>query len=154
MEPTGEGLHARRHLSFVFGYGHYGIFAALGAVGAGLEVGVEALAHHIEASPVLVAYAVAAPVALYLMLLWVIMTPLSGGSSVVPPGHLAAAAVAVALLPLGSDWWTSTASTALVAAVTTALVVVTVVRAGSTGFEPSTPPPGGGAGTGRDRMGP
>jgi low temperature requirement protein LtrA len=131
MEPTGEGLQARRHLSFVFGYGHYGIFATLGAVGAGLEVGVEALAHHIEASPLLVAYAVAAPVALYLLLLMAIVTPLSGGSPVIAPGHLAGAAVAVALLPLGSAWWTATASIALVAVATTMLVAVTVMRTGA-----------------------
>ena len=128
LEPTGEGLSVRRHLSFVFGYGHYGVFATLAAVGAGLEVGVEAVAHHIAASPLLVAYAVAAPVALYLLLLLVIITPLAGGSPVVAPGHLAGAAGVVALLPLTTAWWSATVSVAVIAAVTTALVATTIAR--------------------------
>jgi len=135
LEPTGEGLSVRRHLSFVFGYGHYGVFATLAAVGAGLEVGVEAIAHHIAASPLLVAYAVAAPVALYLLLLLVIITPLAGGSPVVAPGHLVGAAGVVALLPLTTTWWSATVSVAGVAAVTTALVATTIARPGRAALE-------------------
>jgi low temperature requirement protein LtrA len=38
--PAGAGLEARRHWSFVWGYVHYLPFAALAALGAGLEVAV------------------------------------------------------------------------------------------------------------------
>ena len=77
LKPAGAGLEQRRHLSFVWGYGHYAVFAALAALGAGLEVAAEALTHHISASPVLVAYAVAVPTAVFLVLVWAIHAPLS-----------------------------------------------------------------------------
>lgn len=38
--PAGAGLEAHRQWSFVWGYGHYLTFAALAALGAGLEVAV------------------------------------------------------------------------------------------------------------------
>ena len=37
--------------SYRWGYGHYGIFAALAALGAGLEVAVEQTGHHLHLSP-------------------------------------------------------------------------------------------------------
>ena len=40
----------RRDRSYLWGYGHYGIFAALAALGAGLEVAVEQTGHHLEVS--------------------------------------------------------------------------------------------------------
>jgi hypothetical protein len=61
LEPSGRGLADYRDRSHLWGYGHYGIFAALAAVGAGLEVAVEQTGHHIEVSAVAVAYAVAVP---------------------------------------------------------------------------------------------
>ena len=127
LEPTGSGLEARRHLSFLFGYGHYGVFAALAALGAGLEVAVEAATHHIEASPLLVAYAVAVPVGLYLLLLLAIFTPLTD-SPVIQPVHLAGSAAAVLLLPLTTTWWSPTTVVALVATVIAVLVAVTITR--------------------------
>jgi low temperature requirement protein LtrA len=44
-EPAGEGLANHRELSYVWGYGHFGIFASLAAIGAGLEVAVETAGH-------------------------------------------------------------------------------------------------------------
>jgi hypothetical protein len=46
-------------------------------VGAGLEVAVEAITHDIEAAGVLVGYAVALPVAVVLVLLWILYLPFS-----------------------------------------------------------------------------
>ena len=57
----GRGLADFRDRSYLWGYGHYGIFAALAAVGAGLEVAVEQTGHHLEVSAVAVAYAIADP---------------------------------------------------------------------------------------------
>ena len=45
----------RRERSYVWGYGHYGVFAALAAVGAGLEAAVVHLGHHVATSAVAVA---------------------------------------------------------------------------------------------------
>lgn len=127
LEPTGSGLEGRRDLSFMFGYGHYGVFATLAALGGGLEVGVEAVTHHIEASPLVVAYAMALPVALYLLLLLLIFTPLADRPAI-RPAWLGAGAAAVALLPLTTEWWSPTTVVALVAAVSAALVAVSAAR--------------------------
>jgi low temperature requirement protein LtrA len=70
LKAAGAGLEQRRELVFLWGYGHYAIFAALAALGAGLEVAGEALAHHIAAPTMLVAYFVAGPVAIVLVLVW------------------------------------------------------------------------------------
>ncbi len=76
LKEAGEGLERRRDLSFWWGYGHYGIFASLAALGAGLEVAAEATSHHIEAPDGLVALAVAVPVAVFLLLVWALHAPL------------------------------------------------------------------------------
>jgi low temperature requirement protein LtrA len=76
LRPAGVGLERRPELSFFWGYGHYGIFAGLAALGAGLEVTTEALTHHLEASDTLVAGAVAVPVAVVVLLVWALHAPL------------------------------------------------------------------------------
>jgi low temperature requirement protein LtrA len=55
-----------------WGYGHYFIFASAAAVGAGLAVAVDDAAHHAKISAVAAGYAVAIPVAVYLLCLWVL----------------------------------------------------------------------------------
>jgi low temperature requirement protein LtrA len=77
LKPAAAGLEHRRELSFLWGYGHYVIFAALAALGAGLEVAVEAITHHIAAPTPLVAYAVALPVAVVLVVVWALHAPLT-----------------------------------------------------------------------------
>ncbi|MET8352953.1 MULTISPECIES: low temperature requirement protein A [unclassified Micromonospora] len=58
--------------SLVWGYGHYLIFAAVAAVGAGLVVAVDHQRHigHISGSAA--GYAVAVPIAVYLLTVWVL----------------------------------------------------------------------------------
>jgi low temperature requirement protein LtrA len=76
LQPAGPALERRRELSFLWGYGHFGVFAALAALGAGLEVAAEALAHPIAASPTLVAGAVAVPVMVAVLLIWALHAPM------------------------------------------------------------------------------
>jgi low temperature requirement protein LtrA len=78
LKTPGEGLALRPELSFWWGYGHYGIFASLAALGGGLEVAAAAISHQIEASDPLVAFAVAIPSAIYLLLVWALHAPLAG----------------------------------------------------------------------------
>src|SRR5215208_2834264 len=52
-----------------WGYGHYAVFAAAAAVGAGLAVGVDQVTHHAEISAGAAGAAVAIPVAVYLLCL-------------------------------------------------------------------------------------
>jgi low temperature requirement protein LtrA len=55
-----------------WGYGHYFIFAAAAAAGAGLAVNVDYVSHHAKISSAAAGAAVAIPVALYLVCLWVL----------------------------------------------------------------------------------
>ena len=101
-EPAGDGLEGHRDLSYLWGYGHFAIFAALGALGAGLEVAVESAGHHVEVDSTVVGYSVAIPVAVFLVVLWAAHAPLVERVVIHPLG-IALAAVAVLLLPLGAD---------------------------------------------------
>ncbi|MGK5169249.1 low temperature requirement protein A [Geodermatophilus sp. CPCC 205761] len=126
LEPAGEGLATRRHRSFVWGYGHYGIFAALAAVGAGLEVAVESTGHHLEVSETGVGYAVAVPVAVFLVLLWAVHAPIVR-RPVIPPVLILGAAVVVFLVPLAAGAVGLAVVVVTVAAVCSALVATTVL---------------------------
>ena len=67
LKEAGDGLERRRDLRFLWGYGHYAVFAALAALGAGLEVTVEAVSHQVAASDGGVALSVVGPVAVFLV---------------------------------------------------------------------------------------
>jgi len=56
----------------IWGYGHYLVFAAAAAVGAGLAVAVDQATHHAKVSAIGAGAAVAIPVAVYLLCLWVL----------------------------------------------------------------------------------
>jgi low temperature requirement protein LtrA len=56
--------------SFVWGYGHYFIFAAVAAMGAGLAVNVDFLTNHAAISQAVAGATVTIPVAVFLILLW------------------------------------------------------------------------------------
>ena len=84
IDSPGDGLVRFRHRSFQWGYMHYGIFASLAALGAGLEVAAEHTAGHIKASAVTVSYSVAVPVAVFLVLLAVVNAPLVPKLAITP----------------------------------------------------------------------
>ena len=100
-EPAGDGLERRPNLSYVWGYGHYVIFAALAAVGAGLEVAVESAGHHAEVTDQVVAFAVGVPVAIFLVMLWAVHAPIVD-RVVINPLAIAVSAVVIVLLPLSA----------------------------------------------------
>jgi low temperature requirement protein LtrA len=76
VASAGQGLARHRERAFWWSYGHYGIFAALAALGAGLEVVAEMLVHPIAAPDGLVGFAVAVPVCVFLLLTWTLHSPL------------------------------------------------------------------------------
>jgi low temperature requirement protein LtrA len=76
LTSAGEGLARHRERSFWWSYGHYGIFAALAALGAALEVVAEVLVHPIASPAGLVGFAVAIPVCVFLLLTWTLHSPL------------------------------------------------------------------------------
>ena len=101
LHPAGDGLAAHRGRSYLWGYGHYGVFAALAAVGAGLEVAVEQTGPELAASPVAIGYAVAVPVVVFLVLVWALHSPLVPRPVLRPP-LLLGAGLLIVLLPLAA----------------------------------------------------
>ncbi len=127
LEPAGEGLAAHRDRSYLWGYGHYFIFAALAALGAGLEVAVEATGHHLEnVSPVALGYGVAVPVAVFLMLLWAVHAPIVARPVIRPAATLGATAL-ILVLPLAGEIISAATVIAGIAAVCALVIVVTIV---------------------------
>ncbi|WP_083751347.1 low temperature requirement protein A [Saccharothrix sp. ALI-22-I] len=126
LEPGGEALAALRHRSYLWGYGHFGLFAALAALGAGLEVAVAQAGHHTAIPPVTAGYAVAAPVAGFLVLMWVVHAPFIRRSVVRHTGPLVGA-VAVVLAPPAAPAVGLAGTVALIAAVCVVVTAWTVV---------------------------
>jgi len=125
LEPAGEGLAVKRSRAYLWGYGHYGVFAALAALGAGLEVAVADAGHHLDVSPVALAYAVALPVGIFLLLLWAVHAVLESRSQI-RPAVILPAAVIVLLLPLTVDILEVPVLVVVIALVCVAVVVVTL----------------------------
>jgi low temperature requirement protein LtrA len=126
LHPFGAGLSERRAYSYRWGYGHYGLFAALAALGAGLEVAVEQTAHELKASPTAVGYAVTIPVAVFLLMLWLVHAPIVD-PPVTSPVLVLGCVTAVLLLPLALPLAGVVAGTGVVAVL---LVVVVLMRSG------------------------
>lgn len=92
-----HGLLTTLRRAFVWGYGHYFVFASAAAVGAGLAIGVDQATGHAGIGPRAAGAAVAVPVAIYLACLWFLHHP--RGEARLP--YLGpAAAVLVLLTPL------------------------------------------------------
>ena len=126
LEPRGRGLADNRDRSYLWGYGHYGIFAALAALGAGLEVAVEQTGHHLAVSTLVAGYAVAVPLGVFLLLLWAVHAPIVPRPVIRPAVILTAAAV-VLLLPIAVGWVGLAAVIAATAAVVALVVAVTIL---------------------------
>ena len=124
-EPAGDGLARRRDLSFVWGYGHYPIFASLAALGAGLEVAVEQAGHHTETSDVVVALAVAIPVAVFLVMLWAVHAPIVDRVVISPVG-IGVSAVLVVVAALAAPAIGVAGALVAIVVVVVALLAVTL----------------------------
>jgi low temperature requirement protein LtrA len=125
-EPAVEGLVSHRDRSYIWGYGHYLIYASLAAIGAGLEVGVKSVSHHAHASELVAGYALAIPLAVFLLLLWLAHAPTVQRVSI-PPTATAVAVVAVLVAPLSTAGIGILGATVLMTAITVALLVAALV---------------------------
>ncbi|MBO2443045.1 low temperature requirement protein A [Actinomadura nitritigenes] len=126
LVPAGEGLSDGRRRSYRWGYGHYGIFASLAALGAGLEVAVGQTGHDAAASPLAACYAVAIPAALFILLLWTVHTPLLG-ARVMHPAVVLCGVTAILLLPLAASGAGVAAVVAAIAATCVLTTVLTII---------------------------
>ncbi len=99
LEPAEQGLRRKPGWSYFWGYGHYVLFAAIAAAGAGLEVAVESTGHDSGIGPVAAGYALAIPVAVIFVTLYVVTRPM-GDPEQVPGRVLIPVAVVALLVPL------------------------------------------------------
>lgn len=76
--PHSRLLHARRDLSFRFGYLHLIVFGAIVATGAGLHAAAYYVEHHSELDAVSTVLTVAIPVAVFIATVYVLYTWLVG----------------------------------------------------------------------------
>jgi low temperature requirement protein LtrA len=72
FERSSSDLLTSRARAFEWGYGHYFIWGAAAAVGAGIAVGVDVLTEHADVDMTVAGSAVAVPVAVYILGLWVL----------------------------------------------------------------------------------
>jgi low temperature requirement protein LtrA len=125
LQPAAEGLSRHRARSFYWGYGHYFLFAAVAAVGAGIETAVEVVGHHTELAPTTAGLVVALPVALVLLLVWVLHRPIVEHSQVPAVAVFPAAALMI-LAALAAPVFGVTGVLVIVAILTAAVVVTTM----------------------------
>jgi low temperature requirement protein LtrA len=128
LRSAGDGLRETPRIAFLWGYGHYVVFAAVGALGAGLEVATDAVLHEAHAGARTAAFAVAVPVAVALLLIGALQARLAGGGGLL--GRFAATAVAVVAVALVGPLGLAVLLMGLVAGL---LVTVEVVRDGRPG---------------------
>ena len=104
MLPAGRALHLRRHRSFLFGYGHIPIFAAIAATGAGLHVAAYFIDDEANISGAVAVASIAVPVALFKGSLTWLYSVMVGPDRIVitvAAGVLAALAAAVGMAAAG-----------------------------------------------------
>jgi low temperature requirement protein LtrA len=65
----------RLNSAFVWGYGHYAIFASAAATGTGLAIAADQVAHHSQLTSVEAALCVTVPVSIYLTVAWALHAP-------------------------------------------------------------------------------
>ena len=99
FDRSAQGILTSVRAGMLWGYGHYFIFAAAAAAGVGVAVSVDYDTHHTEISGVTAGYAMAVPVAVYLVAVWLLhIRPHLRGPLVIAYPIVA---VLVLLAPLG-----------------------------------------------------
>ncbi len=83
-------------VAFMWGYGHYLVFASAAAVGAGIAVNVDRATHHADVSNAYAGAAVTIPVAVYLVTLWYLQVRPNAPGRLPTVLHLFAAAFVLA----------------------------------------------------------
>ncbi|MGZ0213317.1 MAG: low temperature requirement protein A [Actinomycetales bacterium] len=125
-EPAAEGLENRRDRYLFWNYGHYFLYAALAAVGAGIEIAVRSVMSDLESSELVVGYSLALPVALVILLLWILHAPMVERVSI-PRTATVIAAVAILALPFAAGSLGTIGVAVAIAAVTVVLLFVALL---------------------------
>jgi low temperature requirement protein LtrA len=107
LVPAGDVLHHRREKSFLWGYGHIFVYAAIAATGAGLHVGALYLEDAAHVSVTAVVLSIAVPVALFFVMLGAMFSNLVGlhlHGHALTVAKLAVLALAVVLASAGASF--------------------------------------------------
>ncbi|WP_433824637.1 low temperature requirement protein A [Actinoplanes sp. CA-015351] len=121
FERPAHRLLTTLRTSLLWGYGHYFIFAAAAAIGAGIGVVVDYDMHHAEISGTVAGYAVAIPVAVLLVSIWLLhVRPVQTGAGL---AAYPVTAALVLLAPFGP------VPVTVIAGLLVVLVVITVSSA-------------------------
>jgi low temperature requirement protein LtrA len=75
IDRARESSDAGRSGAFAWGYGHYFVFGAAAAMGAGLVVMVDQVTDHSELTDAQAAFAFTVPVVVYLIMVWMLHMP-------------------------------------------------------------------------------
>jgi low temperature requirement protein LtrA len=132
--------------AFVWGYGHYFVWASAAAMGAGIAVSVDRATHHTSVSSAYAGASVTIPVALYLVTLWYLQVRPNAPGLMHTMLHLFAAVLVLAATFAPRP---VIATAVIVAALVATLVCLSARLAGST-FVPRAGP--GTAEGGRDAV--
>ena len=98
FEPGEARLAESGKYAFEWGYGHYFVFASAAAVGAGLQVAIDYETRVAHTSDLVASMAVAVPVVVYLMSVWVLRVLPAMHGPIVPAVPAGAALILVATL--------------------------------------------------------
>lgn len=125
--PATEGLRGEVASPFVWGYMHYFAFAAVAALGAGLEVSAKAIEHSARVGPVGAAFAVAVPVGVFLLVAGLLQTLM--GEARVIAFRFAAVAVLVQLAATAAGLLTLAGAVVVMGVFVSALVLTDILLA-------------------------
>jgi len=125
LQPSGEGLEANREGAFFWGYAHYFVFGSLAALGAGLEVVVNSAGGKSHVPDETALYAIAIPVAVYLVFLMVAHLRIVARTIVHLPVKVAGAVV-ILLLPLAAGAFGLPVVVVLIAVAAAVVVAVSI----------------------------
>ena len=97
---------AKQASSFIWGYGHFFVFAAAAAVGAGLATVVDVNTLHADLSERGAVTAVAVPVAIFVVVVWLLHRDTDRATTAQDLAHPVAAAAVVVSAVSGPPVWT------------------------------------------------
>lgn len=126
--PAVEGLKNKRERYLFWNYGHYFLYAALAAVGTGIEVAVRSVTSDLESSELVVGYSLALPVAIVILLLWLLHAPMVETVSI-PRTATVIAAVVILALPFAASIL-GTIGVAVAVAIATVLLLLVALLTG------------------------
>jgi low temperature requirement protein LtrA len=129
--PFGEILVHRRNRGYLFGYGHIPLYMGIAGSGAGLHVAGLSLQHHTHIGPVAVVLALALPVGVYLLMVYLLHTLLLSAPD---PFHLLLLTLTAVVLAAGVIMAALGASIALCLLVVMISPFITVVGYETIGY--------------------